>query len=45
MAIVDISKKDKAAVLAALYNVARPLWLGNIHYDPTPMSIEELNLL
>ena len=41
MAIVDISKKDKAAVLAVLYNYARPLNLGYYMFNPSPMSIEE----
>lgn len=32
---------DKAKVLAALYNAARPQGMGFVRYDPTPMSIEE----
>ena len=39
--IIDISKKDRAAVLAALYNASRPLGLGFLQYDPTPMTIED----
>ena len=39
--IIDISKKDKAAVLAALYNHARPQGMGFFQYDPTPMSDEQ----
>lgn len=38
---IDISKKDKAEVLAALYNASRPLGLGFLHFDPTPMTVEE----
>lgn len=39
--VIDISKKDKAAVLAALYNHARPQRMGFFQYDPTPMSVEQ----
>ena len=39
--IIDISKKDKAEVLAALYNSSKPLGLGFLHYEPNPMSVEE----
>lgn len=38
--VIDISKKDKAAVLATLYNHARPLEMGFFQYDPTSMSVE-----
>ncbi len=38
---IDISRKDKAQVLAALYNASHPLGLGFLHYDPTPMTAEE----
>ena len=41
MAIIDISKKEKAAVLAALYNAAKPRQLSYFNYTPGPMSIEE----
>ncbi len=41
MAIVDISKKDKAAVLAVLYNYARPLNLGYFMFNPSSMTVEE----
>lgn len=37
---ISIAGMDKAAVLAALYNAAKPLGLGWLHYDPTPMTIE-----
>lgn len=37
---ISIAGLDKAAVLAALYNAAKPLGLGWMHYDPTPMSID-----
>lgn len=43
---INIAKKDKAEVLAALYNASHPLGLGIMHYDPTPMSAKEArNLL
>lgn len=37
---IDISNKDKADVLAALYNHAKPIGMGIIQYDPTPMTRE-----
>jgi hypothetical protein len=39
--ILDISKLDRAAVLAALYNRAKPQGMGFLHYDPNPMTPEE----
>lgn len=37
---------SKAKILAALYNHARVLGMGAMHYDPTPMTEEvALNLL
>ena len=41
---IDISKKDKAEVLAALYNASHPLGFGRLLYDPNPMSIEEARM-
>lgn len=41
MDTIDISKLDKAVVLAALYNKSRPLGLGILHFDPRPMTKEE----
>jgi hypothetical protein len=38
---IDISRKDKAEVLAALYNAAHPLGLGILQFDPTPMTVGE----
>ena len=38
--LIDISNKDKAEVLAGLYNNSHPQGLGIAHYDPTPMTIE-----
>ena len=38
---IDISKMNKAEVLAKLYNNSKPLGMGMLHYDPTPMATEE----
>ena len=37
---IDISNKDKAEVLAELYNNSKPMGMGIAQYDPTPMTIE-----
>ena len=39
--VVDISNKDKAEVLAALYNNSHPCGLGFLQYNPEPMTIEQ----
>ncbi len=39
--VVDISNKDKAEVLAALYNNSHPHGLGFLHYNPEPMTIDQ----
>ncbi len=39
--MIDISKKSKAKVLAALYNASQPLGLGFMHYDPAEMTEQE----
>jgi len=41
MSTIDISKMDKAEVLAALYNASRPLGMGMLHYTPEEMDVEE----
>lgn len=38
--IIDISNKDKAEVLAKLYNNSHPMEMGMAQYDPTPMTVE-----
>jgi hypothetical protein len=38
---ISIAGLDKAAVLAALYNAARPLGMGMLHYTPEPMTLDE----
>ena len=39
--VVDISNKDKAEVLAALYNNSHPHGMGFLHYNPEPMTVEK----
>ncbi len=39
--LIDISKLDKAAVLAALYNASRPQGLGFLHATPQDMTTAE----
>ncbi len=38
---VSIAGLSEAAVLAALYNASKPLGMGILHFDPTPMEEEE----
>ncbi len=45
MSEIDISKMNKAEVLMKLYNAARPLGLGHLHYTPDDMTIEEAHEL
>lgn len=39
--MINIKGIDKPLVLAALYNNAKPLGMGMLHYTPEPMEIEE----
>jgi hypothetical protein len=39
--MIDISKMDKAEVLAKLYNASQPMGLGMFNYKPEPMTVEE----
>ena len=39
--MINISKLDKAEVLAALYNGSGPLGLGIFQFNPAPMTTEE----
>lgn len=39
--MLDISKMDKADVLAKLYNAAKPQGMGFLHYTPQDMTREE----
>lgn len=45
MAQINLEGMDKAIILAALYNASKPQGMGFLHYDPTPMSIEEAQKL
>jgi len=38
---ISIAGLDKAAVLAALYDNAKPLGLGFLHFTPEPMTLDE----
>ncbi len=38
---VNIEGLDTAELLAALYNEAKPLGMGALHYNPTPMTVAE----
>lgn len=42
---ISIAGLDKAKVLAALYNRAKPQGLGHLHYTPEPMTVEEARVL
>ena len=39
--MIDISKLNKARVLAALYNASHPQGLGFLHYEASVMTVEE----
>jgi len=43
--VVDISRKNRAEVLAALYNASKPQGLGFMQFDPTPMTVKEAKKL
>ncbi len=40
MSKINIAGLDKAELFAALYNHAKPLGMGLLHYDPTPLTKE-----
>lgn len=42
---MDISKYNKAEVLAALYNGSRPQGMGFIQFTPEPMTVEQAEKL
>lgn len=42
---ISIKGLNKAAVLAALYNHAKPLGMGFLHFTPEPMTLEEAGQL
>ncbi|NGX48136.1 MAG: hypothetical protein K1000chlam3_01526 [Chlamydiae bacterium] len=41
METIDVTGLNKATVLVALYNTAKPQGMGFLHYDPTPMALDE----
>lgn len=43
--IIDISNKDKAEVVASLYNHSKPIGMGIFQYDPTPMTVEAARMV
>ena len=43
--MIDLTNKDKAEVLAKLYNNSKPQGLGLLHFDPKPMTVEEARIL
>ena len=45
MAAVNIVGLDKAEVFAALYNHAKPLGMGMLHYDPELLTKESAQAL
>jgi hypothetical protein len=45
MMTISITGLDKAEVLMALYNRARPQRMGFLHYTPTPLAKEEAQQL
>lgn len=38
--MIDLKNKDKAEVLAKLYNASQPLGMGIFHFDSSDMTIE-----
>jgi len=42
---INIKGLDKSAVLAALYNNAKPQGMGILHYDPRPMTYEQAQVI
>ncbi|PIN81860.1 hypothetical protein COV11_00995 [Candidatus Woesearchaeota archaeon CG10_big_fil_rev_8_21_14_0_10_30_7] len=45
MSEINISDLNKADVLAVLYNASKPMGLGFMHYDTTPMNREQAQKL
>lgn len=45
MSKISIAGIDKAELFAALYNHAKPLGMGMLHYDPTPLTKESAQVL
>ncbi len=45
MSKVNIAGLDKVELFAALYNYAKPLGMGMLHYDPKPLTKEAAAIL
>ena len=43
--LISLIGLNKAKVLAALYDAAKPQGLGFLHFDPAPMTLEEARTL
>lgn len=39
--MIDLANKNKAEVLARLYNASQPLGMGILHYEQNDMTVEE----
>lgn len=42
---IDVTGINKAQLLKALYDDAKPLGMGMLHFQPEPMTIEEADRL
>lgn len=45
MSKINIAGIDKAELFAALYNHAKPMGMGFLHFDPTPLDKESAEKL
>lgn len=45
MTTIEISKLNKAEILATLYNHSKPQGMGLLHYTPNSMTIKEAQVL
>ena len=43
--MINLTNKNKAEVLAKLYNAAKPQGLGFLNFDPTEMTIKDAQIL
>jgi len=41
MSKLNIAGKNKAEVLAKLYNASKPLGMGVLHFDPSEMTVDQ----
>lgn len=42
--VINVAGLDRAEILQALYNAAKPQGLGFLHFDPEPMSLGEAQI-